>query len=674
MNTRSISGPFEQLRELLDEVKDSTGSVSTGLLTAADPLPELYARLDAWIAAAEQRKFRNESIISSVPDAVIALDDELRIRDWNLEAERMFGHAAGDVCEREFLSLILPPRLRTEAQCELQSLFDRGAGAIVNRRLSLWGLRRDGSEFPIEVTLLAPVEVEHRLHVHLFVRDLSERHVAEARLQASEALYHSLVERLPLYVIRKDVDGRLTFVNDLYCQLYRCTRDDVLGKTDRDLLSPEQADKYMADDRRVMETGETYHAIERNVYLGQTRHFETYKVPVQDGAGQTVGVQAVFWEMTERVHTREALARERDLLRTLMDHVPDLIYVKDQDRRYVTMNRALLETSGSLRLQDVIGKTVDDLFPGPIAQQFDEQDEEVLRSGQPVLDRESHLVDAHGEEQWYLCSKVPLENREGTITGIVGIDRNITQRRRAEIELRRSNRELDQFVSVVTHDLQAPLRAVASYWRLFQKEVQDRVNDESRGYIDEAMAGLKRMQALIDSLRNYARVTSRPRPHKLVDLNVAFQQAVANLQLEIQDRTASVERTVLPAVPGDPTQLMQLFQNLIANALKYCRDRTPRVRVDVEWCDPMWQVSVTDNGIGIEPGRSQDIFRIFERLHESETEFSGMGIGLAVCQRIVDRHGGEIWVDPAPSGQGSAFRFTLRALADAPGMARPLGE
>jgi len=199
---------------------------------------------------------------------------------------------------------------------------------------------------------------------------------------------------------------------------------------------------------------------------------------------------------------------------------------------------------------------------------------------------------------------------------------------------------------------------VATFCELLQIGYRERLGDEADEYLQGAVDGAQRMQKLIRDLLVFARVTRQSKPLGAVDCKAVLRDVLANLQVQIREMHATVTLDPLPTVTADPTQLMQLFQNLIGNALKYCRDRSPVVHVGVREENGAWLFSVRDNGIGIKPGQAEWIFQIFHRLHSDESEFSGTGIGLAICKRIVERHGGRIWVESEP-GAGCTFYFTL---------------
>jgi light-regulated signal transduction histidine kinase (bacteriophytochrome) len=247
---------------------------------------------------------------------------------------------------------------------------------------------------------------------------------------------------------------------------------------------------------------------------------------------------------------------------------------------------------------------------------------------------------------------------------LISVVEDITARKQAEAALRetaddlaRSNRDLEQFAYVASHDLQEPLRVVSGFVQLLQQRYAGQLDAKADEYIEYAVDGAKRMQALIQDLLAYSRVGTRGQGLGLTDAGAALRQAQSSLRTRIEETGATVTHGELPTVRAEGTQLAQLFHNLIGNALKFHGEAPPKVHVEACREDDHWRFSVRDNGIGIDPEFRDRIFLIFQRLH-NRRDYPGTGIGLAICKRIVDRHGGQIWVE-SQLGQGATFHFTI---------------
>jgi signal transduction histidine kinase len=238
--------------------------------------------------------------------------------------------------------------------------------------------------------------------------------------------------------------------------------------------------------------------------------------------------------------------------------------------------------------------------------------------------------------------------------------RRADELRRTNAALLQSNLDLQQFAYIASHDLQSPLRSIGGFMQMLQAQCADRLNEEAQDWIRRTVQAVQRLQTLILDLLAYARVDAQDRPFQQLHFRAAFDDAVAMLHASIRDAGADVTCGELPIVIGDHSQLVQLLENLIENALKYHSDAPPRVHVRAEQQGNEWLLSVRDNGIGIDPKYHDRIYDIFRRLHNQQ-EYPGTGIGLAVCRRVVSRHGGRIWVDSEP-GRGSCFYFTLPAV------------
>ncbi len=358
------------------------------------------------------------------------------------------------------------------------------------------------------------------------------------------------------------------------------------------------------------------------------------------------------------------LFESRQVLQLVLDHIPQRVFWKGRDLRYLGANLPFLQDSGVESLEDLIGKEDFDLSWKANAELYRSDDLQVMESGIPKINYEEPQVREDGSHLWLRTSKIPLRNPQGEVFGVMGTYEDITQIKRAREqlaekneELMRSNADLEQFAYIASHDLQEPLRMVASFAQLLERRYKGTLNERGEKYIGYIVEGAFRMQQLINDLLTYSRVGTRGRSFGEVDCVQAVGQALFNLQVAIREAGAHVDVGMLPTVVADETQINQVFQNLIGNAIKFRGADPPEVRVWAEREEGAWRFAVRDNGIGIDPQYKERIFAIFQRLHGRD-QYPGTGIGLAVCKKIVQRHGGRIWFDSTP-GKGSTFYFTI---------------
>jgi PAS domain S-box-containing protein len=361
-------------------------------------------------------------------------------------------------------------------------------------------------------------------------------------------------------------------------------------------------------------------------------------------------------EVAERERAAAALREATQILQGIIHASPLAVLLLDPGGRVTLWNPAAERTFGWTE-EEVLGR-----FNPTVP----EEEEEAFRvflsralAGETFPNLEAKRRRKDGTLRDVLVSTAPLRDALGTIRGNISIIADVTERKRAEEQLKEAHSDLRQFSYVASHDLQEPLRSIASFTQLLAKRYRGRLDADADDFIDFIVEGASRMQTLIDDLLAYSRVGTHGKSFARVDCEEILSRALANLRAAVAESGAVVTHDPLPAVGGDGSQLVQLFQNLLSNAVKFRKNDVPRIHVSVKMDGSEWTFGVEDNGIGIDPRHADWVFTVFQRLH-TRREYPGTGIGLAVCKRIVERHGGRIWVESLP-GEGSTFRFTIPA-------------
>jgi PAS domain S-box-containing protein len=376
-------------------------------------------------------------------------------------------------------------------------------------------------------------------------------------------------------------------------------------------------------------------------------------------------------------------AHRRDLLlRTLIDALPDYIYVKNTEGRFIIANEAVARQLGFSSPDEVIGKSDFDLFPHALAARYRVEEQKIIQSGKGLHNYEGPTVDESKEEKnrWVSTTKVILRDAQGKITGFIGLGLDITERKQAEdalrsserklrqftVQLERSNRELQDFAYVASHDLQEPLRKIVVFGERLKEKSGEALAAESRDYLERMQKAATRMQTLINDLLTFSRVTTKARPFAPIDLAEVTREVVSDLEARIEQVKGRVEVGALPVIDSEELQMRQLLQNLIGNALKFRRPEEPPVvkvaarRFSDDSGRELCELTVSDNGIGFDEKYLDRIFNVFQRLH-SRGEFEGNGMGLAIVKKIARYHGGDITAKSKP-GVGTTFILTLPTL------------
>jgi PAS domain S-box-containing protein len=347
----------------------------------------------------------------------------------------------------------------------------------------------------------------------------------------------------------------------------------------------------------------------------------------------------------------------RSQLSAIVEASGDAIYVYDFDGNILTWNRAAEELYG-FGAQEIIGRPAETIVPPDRRAELREIIKTSGDAANVFRNLETTRMRRNGSVFPALLTISPIRDDSGQAVALSVIARDITERKRAENELRRANQDLEQFAYSASHDLQEPLRTIKIYSELLADRLGTAVEGETAEFLDFLRCAATRMELLVRDLLAYTQVTRLDAQPEETDANQALTETLANLGSAIAESGATVTRDKLPVVRVHGTHLRQLFQNLVGNAMKYrSEDRTPTVHIGAERQDGHWVFTVRDNGIGIPAEFKEQIFGLFTRLHNTD-RYAGTGIGLAICQRIVERYHGRIWVESEP-GRGSEFRFTI---------------
>ena len=367
-------------------------------------------------------------------------------------------------------------------------------------------------------------------------------------------------------------------------------------------------------------------------------------------------------EIIERQQAEDEVRESESLYHSLVDHIPLCVARKDLAGKFTFVNKSLCELF-RLTPEQIIGRTDYDLFPVEFADVYRATDERVASTGELADLFEKVCLPSAPEIEIHTI-KTPIYGSEDEVIGIQLLFWDITAQKKTEAErnryaaeLERSNRELEQFAYSVSHDLQAPLRTIASYCQLLQRRYSGKFDSDADEFLEGSVEGARRMKRLLDDLLAYSRVTTDTRPFSETDCNVVAGDVRHNLELQIRETGTELTCDQLPVVLGDRSQLMQLFQNLVGNAIAYRSELPPRIHVSAKELPNEWVFCVKDNGIGIEARQHERIFQVFQRLF-AEHERPGSGVGLSICKRIVERHGGRMWLTSEP-GRGSEFYFSF---------------
>jgi PAS domain S-box-containing protein len=504
-------------------------------------------------------------------------------------------------------------------------------------------------------------------------RDIAERQYAEKALQDSEALYHSLVENLPLNMFRKDLEGRFTFGNSRFCEELGMTRDELLGKTDFDFFPHELAAKYRQDDKQVVETGRIFETIEAHQKPdGGQLYVQVLKTPVYDSQGHTIGTQAIFWDVTARRQAEDALRQAEEKYHSIFENAVEGIFQTSPEGRFLSANPALARIYAYETPDELIAAMTDIAHQLYVDPERRADFARLMQENDRVSDFESQIYRKDGSVIWIQENARAVRDRDGRLRYYEGIVVDITERKRAAEELRKAKeaaeaatRAKSEFLANMSHEIRTPMNGIIGMTEL---ALDTRLTGEQREYLTTVRSSAEALLTLINDILDFSKIEAGKLDldHVPFSLRDTLEDTMRTLAVRAHKQGLELACHIPPEVPdsliGDPGRLRQIVVNLAGNAIKFTEQGEVVLDVEIQakGDEVVLHFSVRDTGIGIPPEKQRLIFEAFTQADSSMTrKFEGTGLGLAISSQLVRMMDGEIWVESVV-GKGSTFHFTAR--------------
>jgi PAS domain S-box-containing protein len=638
---------------------------------------DITAQKRAAIALRESEA-RKSAILATSIDAIVSIDHEGLVLEWNAAAERLFGFTRVEVLGRRLDNLIVPAPLQDKYLSGLMDYLMTGVGSLIGRPIEMVARRINGEQIPIELAI-AQVHPSEPPIFTAFMRDITDRKRAEDALLKSEARKAAVVETALDAIISIDHDERIIEWNPAAEKIFGYSRELALGRNLPELIMPPgDLEKYHQNWPRYVALNRGRTGGQRIEITAQRANgaefpieFAVMRIPGEEPPAYTAYIR----DIAERKRSEEDLRQSEERLRLLVEDVKDYaIYMLDPHGRVITWNVGAERTEG-YRAQEILGRAFTRFYtPEDVEHGKPEQTLAVAKT-EGRFQEERWRVRKDGSRYWANIVVTALRDEKGNLYGFAKIAHDMTKYKEAEeatrrltenlehrveertVELQRAYSELEAFSYSVSHDLRAPLLHIGGFVEILQKEIGPQLTKKHRHYLNTISEATRRLGRMIDDLLAFAHM-SRSEIHKI---RVNLGEIVREVQRDpLTDQNRRVRWTIheLPHVAGDPILLRQVFFNLITNALKYTRQREEaQIEIGTQPAKNEIVVFVRDNGVGFDMKYADKLFGVFQRLH-SATEFEGNGIGLANVRRIVQRHGGRTWAEGEVNG-GATFYFSL---------------
>lgn len=595
-------------------------------------------------------------LLSSVTNDGVIISYQGNILEINDNITKMTGFSRDDLLGKMVFPYIHPDDLNMIIH-HIQTGYDK--------LYEFKCLKKDGSFFYAEA--FGKYAFYQGKEVRIAVlRDITSHKNSEARLAKEIEFQKILLEAVPGPVFYKDLDGTYLGCNKSFEKFVGISREKILGKKVSDFLPYDMAQFFKNIDLELItKQGQTSHEYSLNGYNNMNTHIIIHKSLYCDSNGNPQGILGVVSDVTKQKNQEIEYKKAKEYAETILELVPSAIYILDENGVITNWNKAA-EHLTKYTKNEILGKTCQQFIIGK-CEQNDGTGCRILNKKLdiPLYNLEQKIRTKSGQVRDILKNVAPMKDSNGVTKGAIECFQDVTDKNIAEeriqkyaTRLEQSNKELEQFAYVASHDLQEPLRVITSYLRLFLDDFESSLDVNSKKYFDYIFNSAKRMQQMIQDLLQLSRVTSQGKEFLKTDLNGTLARAIENLSLLIKERNVEVLFEKLPQLFIDDGQMTILFQNLINNAIKFNKSKIPKVKIYYEESDSSHIIFVRDNGVGIEQKYWTDIFKLFRRLH-SHDEIQGTGIGLSLCQKIIERHHGIITVYQSQKNEGTTFMIKL---------------
>jgi PAS domain S-box-containing protein len=607
-------------------------------------------------------------LVQTIPDIIYFKDVEGRNLIVNKAFEKLVGLKREEIIGKTDEEL-LPPDLAKQCQKSNEETLKKGKLLRFEEQM----IDEQGQTWFFE-TIKSPMRNENGKIIGLVgvSRNITHQKKSELAYEENKLIFNKFLNLTVDPIVIVDRRGKILEISANVKDITGYAREELVGKNFlRTKVLPAKSKAIILKNLFRRLRGKEVPPYEVEVLAkDESKRYAEVKALRITYAGEPA-VMAVFHDITEHKKVEEALAYERDLLHALMDNVPDAIYFKDAESRFTRINREHARWLGLKDPKDALGKTDFDFYTKEHARDAYADEQEIVKTGQPLVNKVEKTERPDGYNIWNSTTKVPIKRENGHVIGIVGISRDITDLRNTEDALRKSeealretnrllrhsNVDLENYTYVVSHDLKAPLRAIKAFSTFLVEDYGDELNENAREYLQRITKAVSNMDALIEDLLLLSRVGRKFMEEEKVDLNCLLGEIVIDLEPVINKRNGTVKYSDLPKMQVPRIWMKQMFMNLIDNGMKYNKSENPVVEVSFEDKGEEYLFRVKDNGIGIDKKYYERIFNLFERLH-TQDEYEGTGAGLAICRKIAEHLGGKIWVE-SEVGKGSVFYFAL---------------